>query len=149
MVRARGDETAAANSSAIAQSLSGWVCTSCHFAVLASNPRALSGDMARHRRERALSVFRTLSRPSRSHLVLRHRRGARILFAVAALTFARFVYGVIAGLPMRVALTWAAFSVMFGVLGLKRSYRAWQVATGRLFEPGAFAHWFRHEKWLC
>lgn len=149
MVRAGGDETAAVSPSSLATSLSGWVCTSCRFGMLASNPRALSGDIARYRRERALSVFRTLSRPTRDHLVLRHRTGARILFAVGALIFVRFVYLVVAGVPMRVALTWGAFSLMFGVLALKRSYRAWQVATGRLFEPGAFAHWFRHEKWLC
>ncbi|MDB6011333.1 MAG: hypothetical protein JWL65_3583 [Gammaproteobacteria bacterium] len=149
MIRARGNNMTSVSPNAVGPSLSGWVCTSCRFAVLASNPRALSNDVAHYRRERALSVFRTLSGATRSHLVRRHRRGARILFAVAVLTFAWFVHMVVAGVPMRVALTWGAFSLMFAVLGLKRSYRAWQVASGRLFEAGAFAHWFRHERWLC
>jgi hypothetical protein len=148
MVRARGQDTASMDL-ATDPSLAGWVCTSCRFAVLASNPRALSRDIARYRQARALSVFQTLPYLARSHLVSRHRRGARILFAVAALTFAWFVHLVVADVPMRVALTWGSFSLMFAVLGLKRSYRAWQVSSGRLFEPGTFAYWLRHEKWLC
>jgi hypothetical protein len=149
MKRARSRETVVFPSqSPPSASVSGWVCTSCGFEVVASSRRALSSDMARYRQERALSVFQALSGLSRHHLIRRHQRGARILFAVAALTFVWFVHIVVSGVPMRIALTWGAFSVMFAILGLKRSYRAWQVDSGRLFEPGAFTHWFRHEKWL-
>ena len=126
-----------------------WVCNHCGWAVLESlDAKRVREVVARARAERAMAAFPLIEMAEREAISKKHRVGSRIFFGVAALTFANGVYMLASGMSVFLVLNWMSFSFMFWVLGMKRSYRAWQVTSGHLFEEGALKYWLKHEKWL-
>ena len=126
-----------------------WVCHHCDFGLLASlDPRAVREVVGRHRLARARSTFTALQLAEREEFARKHRLASRMFFGMAAFNFTYFVYMLGSGASLLLALNGAAFALMFWVFGMKRSYRAWQVLSGHIFEQGAARYWFKHEKWL-
>ncbi|AOL20345.1 MULTISPECIES: hypothetical protein [Xanthomonas] len=81
-------------------------------------------------------------------LVAGHVRVSRFWWGCAAACLVGALYMIANQAPLMVAVNWLAFAVLAGVFGLKRSYRAWQVETGTLFQQGAFRHFVNHERWF-
>ncbi len=132
-----------------AEHLYPWHCNECDFSILAKQDAgALRKTVAHLRSEQAQVAFSDMEMAERNAIARRHRIGARIFFAVALLTFLNFAQMMAFGVSWLVTINWLAFSLMFAVFGMKKSYRAWQVISGHLFEEGAFLHWVKHEKWL-
>lgn len=126
-----------------------WKCTDCGFSILATkNSGAIRKIVTRIRGEHAQAAFTELEMQDRQAIARRHRISSRIFFVVALLTFLNFAQMVAFGVSWIVTINWFSFSLMFAVFGMKKSYRAWQITSGHLFEAGAFWHWFKHEKWL-
>lgn len=125
-----------------------WVCTHCGYALLESNVKRVREVVSDHRFERAKEAFSDMELKTREQLARKHRISARIFFLFALLTFMHAIYMVVTGVAWLPTINWAAFSLMFWVFGMKRSYRSWQVISGHIFETGAFGHWFKQEKWL-
>ncbi|ATS89990.1 hypothetical protein NY98_12340 [Xanthomonas citri pv. fuscans] len=81
-------------------------------------------------------------------LLAGHVRVSRFWWGCAAACLVGALYMIANQAPLMVAVNWLAFAVLAGVFGLKRSYRAWQVETGTLFQQGAFRHFVNHERWF-
>ncbi|MBU9439557.1 hypothetical protein KTE91_31260 [Burkholderia multivorans] len=126
-----------------------WVCNHCGFGVLAGRDHQHVQEIAgRHRIARAHDVFGELEMQQREEFAWKHRIASRLFFVAAALVLANGIHMLASGSPLILALNWLSFALMFWVFGMKRSYRSWQVVTGRLFEEGAAKHWFHHERWF-
>ncbi|MEE5092640.1 hypothetical protein V2H26_22195 [Xanthomonas euvesicatoria] len=95
-----------------------------------------------------LERFAQLRPIERQQLVAGHARVSRFWWGCAAACLAGALYMVANQAPAMVAVHWLAFAVLTGTFGLKRVYRAWQVETGTLFQPGAFRHFFQNERWF-
>ncbi len=132
-----------------ARPLQAWSCNHCGFGMLAPEGRDGIREVAsRHRLARARMAFGDLSRAERESFGRQHRISSRIFFGAAAVIGTHGIYLLASAAPLIIALNWLSFSFMFWVLGMKKSYRSWQVTTGHIFEEGAARHWFNHEKWL-
>ncbi len=126
-----------------------WQCADCGFSLLApKDAGAVRKIVAQRRAVQAESAFSDMEMAERQAIARRHRIGSRIFLVVALLTFLNFAQMVAFGVSWFVTLNWLSFSLMFAVFGMKKSYRAWQVTSGHVFEEGAFWHWLKHEKWL-
>jgi hypothetical protein len=126
-----------------------WVCDHCGYAMLESlDVKRVRDVSGRLRAERARASFSELEIQEREKFAGRHKIASRIFFTVTALLLARSIYMLATGLPVILSLNWASFAFMFFVFGMKRSYRAWQMMTGHIFETGAVLYWLRHGKWL-
>jgi uncharacterized membrane protein len=126
-----------------------WVCNHCGFAMLETlAPKAVREVAGRLRMERARSVFSELELHERSQFAQKHQVASRIFFGVSALVFIGCIYMIATGASLILSLNWASFAFMFWVFGMKRSFRAWQVLSGHIFEQGAARYWLAHEKWL-
>lgn len=126
-----------------------WVCNHCGFGMLAPTTSQGIREVANnHRLARARVLFGELSMAERQEFGRKHRIASRIFFVAATLIAANGIYLFATAAPFIVALNWLSFAFMFWVFGMKRSYRAWQVVTGHIFQEGAAKHWFDHEKWL-
>jgi hypothetical protein len=126
-----------------------WVCSDCQYTLYEPrNPTAVRGAVALLKQQQAKAAFTELELAERELIAKRHRLSCRIFFVAAALTFANFIRLLIINAPLMFSVNWFSFAFMFWVFGMKRSYRAWQIANGHLFEKGAFAYWFKQGKWL-
>lgn len=142
-------EQAPVEAAAKPQRLYPWHCSTCQFGILAPNDASqVRKSVARIRGEHARAAFSDLEMQERNAIARRHRISSRIFLGVALLTFLNFAQMVAFSVSWIVTINWLSFSIMFAAFGLKKSYRAWQVTSGHLFEEGAFWHWFKHEKWL-
>ncbi|MBE0315565.1 hypothetical protein [Xanthomonas citri] len=92
--------------------------------------------------------FAQLRANERQRLIAGHVRVSRFWFGCAAVLIVGGLYMVASQTPLMAALNWLAFALLAGVFGLKRSYRAWQVETGTLFQQGAFRRFVSHERWF-
>ena len=93
-------------------------------------------------------AFGDLSWAERQSFGRQHRISSRIFFCAATVIGAHGIYLLASAAPLIIALNWLSVAFAFWVLGMKKSYRSWQVTTGHIFEEGAAKHWFNHEKWL-
>lgn len=92
--------------------------------------------------------FDQLRADQRQNLIAGHVRVSRFWFGCAIACLVGALYMIANQAPFIVAVNWLAFAILAGVFGLKRSYRAWQVETGTLFQQGAFRHFVNHERWF-
>lgn len=126
-----------------------WRCGVCAFEAHGTLDLLGVREFARHHRQtRAQALLSTAEREHLKGIVGHHVRASRALFVVATALAAGGAGLAASGSTWLVVGQWLAFAVMFSVFALKRSYRAWQVTHGRLFDEGAAWHWLRHEKWL-
>lgn len=126
-----------------------WVCTDCAFTVYEPrNPAGVRHTVSLLKQQQAKAAFTELELADRERFAKGHRTSSRIFYVAATLMFGNFIRLLIENAPLLIAINWLCFSFMFWVFGMKRSYRAWQIANGHLFEKGAFAYWFKHGKWL-
>jgi hypothetical protein len=131
------------------QTLFAWVCTDCNYALLESkNPKVVRNAVAAIRQQQAKAAFSEMEQAELQRLAMGHRRGSRIFYAAALLTFANFARLLSTDAPIMFSTNWLCFAIMFWVFGMKRAYRCWQVSEGHLFQAGAFRHWFKQGKWL-
>lgn len=132
-----------------AQQLFPWVCSDCqHTLYEPRNPAGVRDTVSRVKQEQAKAAFTQLELDARERIAKAHRRSSRIFYVAALLTFVNFIRLLMIDAPLMFSMNWACFAFMFWVFGMKRAYRAWQIANGHLFEKGAFAYWFKHGKWL-
>jgi hypothetical protein len=126
-----------------------WACSHCNHAMLeVADARKVKEVADRIRLEQAKSMFSEIEMKERDDIARKHKWGSRLFFVVSTLVFINFIRMLANGSTLILTLNWASFAFMFWVFGMKRSYRAWQVLSGHIFERGAFWHWLRHEKWL-
>lgn len=143
------NDSEAVHDQASGQTLVHWGCADCGFAMLAPLDTGKVRDAsARRRSERARAAFGELELRERTLLAQRMRAGSRAFFAASCVVLAGGFYHLASGSAVLVVANWLSVGTMFWVLGMKRSYRAWQVLTGTVFVEGAFWHWLKHEKWL-
>ncbi len=123
-----------------------WCCTGCGFTVRAASRESLC--------ERALKANRgSVRRELRQAPEAARRRqrdfrySARFYLLMAALLFAIGTARLYDAGGWMAFATWTAVSINLWVLGLRASYRHWQLQQRRLFEPGLFWRWFQHERW--
>jgi hypothetical protein len=129
--------------------LQAWSCNHCGFGMLAPEGRDGIREVAnRHRLARARMAFGDLSLAEREAFGRQHRISSRIFFSAATVIGAHGIYLLASAAPLMMALNWLSVAFVFWVLGMKKSYRSWQVTTGHIFQEGAARHWFGHEKWL-
>ena len=129
--------------------LHSWGCTGCDFGLLEiDNKKRVREVVTRMRWTRAKQAFTQVEQDERLRIARTHRIASRIFFVMAAVIFANCIRFIVTGEPVMMTLNWASVTLMFWVSGMKRSYRAWQVAEGHLFEEGAFWYWFKNASWL-
>lgn len=126
-----------------------WVCNHCGYALLEESSLSRVHEVTRRlRMERAYAAFTDMEQQERNAISRQHKIASRLFFATSGLMFLSTVYMLATGASSMPILNWASFSLMFWVFAMKRSYRAWQVTSGHIFERGAARYWFKHEKWL-
>lgn len=141
--------TSVKNAGKAATQLFPWTCSDCQYTLYEpANPSAVRSTVALLRQEQAKATFTEMELAEREQIAKRHRLSCRIFYVAAAFTFANFIRLLMINAPLMFSVNWLCFAFMFWVFGMKRSYRAWQIANGHLFEKGAFSYWFKHGKWL-
>lgn len=126
-----------------------WQCSHCDFVILGEPNAALIRETcSRIRADYAKTEIDEIEAQEREAISTRHKISSRLFYGFAFLIFLGFLYMTITGASIIVCINWLSFSFMFSVWGLKRSYRAWQILTGHVFEEGAFWYWLKNERWL-
>lgn len=129
-----------------------WECHNekCKFTILAP------ADMMKVRKKATeWSAARTRQRleflgdPERYKLIKGHRIESRFWFTCAATLAAWLIFLIASGAPLGACATSLSFGFSASVLGITKSYRAWQVETGNIFLPQSlFWHFFKNERWV-
>ena len=126
-----------------------WACNQCDFMLLGSKDQAsILPTVTKLRQEQALEQFDGLAPDERQRFVKLHTSHSRVFFGAALLMFLGFCFMLIRGNGVMLSLNWLALAGCMFLLGLKKSYRAWQVEKGVLFFSGAFKLWFNNERWF-
>lgn len=128
-----------------------WECSNkdCDFSILGpADVNSIRKIVIARSAERGRHRLAFLDDPERVRLIRSHLWSARFLWACAAVLVAGFIYMIASGATIILSLNWLAFGFMTSVFALKRSYRAWQVETGAIFEEGAFLRFFKYGKWV-
>lgn len=126
-----------------------WVCTKCDFALLEiANTRTAKQTVRELLRKDAIEQLGEMEVKARRrrahHFIVRSR--IFFVFGFGALGYCLYEFAT-GG-----SLLFAAYLLSFGtastMVGLKSSYRAWQVETGTIFVEGSFVNWLKHERWF-
>ena len=90
-----------------------------------------------------------LGDPERYKLIRGHSIESRFWFTCASALAAWLIYLIASGAPLGACATSLSFGFSASVLGVTKSYRAWQVETGNIFLPQSlFWHFFKNERWV-
>ncbi|MDH6160336.1 hypothetical protein [Janthinobacterium sp. CG_23.4] len=129
-----------------------WVCRNkdCDFTILApadvNEVRKIALDWSAARTRQRLSF---LDDPERYKLIRGHSIESRFWFVCASVLTAWLIYLIAAGTPLGACASALSFGFSACVLGVTKSYRAWQVETGNIFLPQSlFWHFFKNERWV-
>lgn len=126
-----------------------WTCSNCDFAVLEEADITKARDAtARFRAERVKVFLAEAPSEERDTYERSHRLHSRAYFGATTLGAAGLLYMVASGAGFLVIVNWLCATIAMWTLGMKKSYRAWQVHTGTVFVDGAFWLWLKHEKWM-
>jgi len=127
-----------------------WVCGKCGFTFIEK-----SGDIdrvrkatARYRNERIKTSLTEMERSEIERITRGHYLHSRVFFFASMFAIIGFIYMLASGATFILALNWLSIAFVLWILGMKKSYRSWQVKTRHLFVKGAFWLWFKHEKWV-
>jgi hypothetical protein len=129
-----------------------WVCRNkdCDFSILApanvTEVRKIALDWSAARTRQRLEF---LGDPERYKLIRGHSIESRFWFACASVLAAWLIYLIAAGAPLGACASALSFGFSASVLGVTKSYRAWQVETGNIFLPTSlFWHFMKNERWV-
>lgn len=127
-----------------------WTCSAgCGFGVLApENPAEIRRIVEARNEVRGKQRLAFLDDPERGKLIRSHLRKSRGYWVMVALVFGLALWQIAAGAPFMVALSVLTLCLPFSVHAVRWSYRAWQVETGTLFEPGAFQRYVCSMRWV-
>lgn len=96
----------------------------------------------------ALYQIGLLSDDDYRNIVRGHLISSRIFFGMAlAILFYAFYILFFTNYP-GLLVPVSGFGVLFVSLGIKSSYRYWQISTRTIFEKGAFQRWFKQGRWI-
>lgn len=126
-----------------------WTCSSCDFALLeGADWRSVRDTVRSIRQHQTLELLGQAETSSRQKRVRQYAMQSRIFFTLSFGTFGWFLYQLATGAGLIYSAHLASLAMAAGAVGLKASYRAWQVETGTLFQEGAFFRFLRNERWL-
>jgi len=126
-----------------------WVCTRCGQVYLApADKKQVKQLVAEERNKRAAAEMASMDEAERRALWRSHAIRSRWYFGSGLCLFGGFLYMLASGASLLLSANWLALGFVLFVYGLKASYRAWQVATGTLFQRGAFPLWLWNCKWF-
>ncbi|OAD16422.1 hypothetical protein [Achromobacter insolitus] len=126
-----------------------WVCTGCGFALLeVADTRVVQETVRSMRNQEAIETLGELEFAERRRRARHFAVQARVFFLLGFAAFGWFLYQVAIGAGWIYSANLASLGLACTVVGLKASYRSWQVETGTVFVEGAFLHFLRHERWL-
>ena len=127
-----------------------WTCSAkCGFGVFAPNDAdALRPIVEARAAQRGKQRLAFLGDSEQAKLIRSHMRKSRAYWVVVALVFVMFAWQLAIGAPLMVVLSVLSMCLPFSIHAIRWSYRAWQVETGTLFEPGAFQRYVRSMQWL-
>lgn len=126
-----------------------WACSKCEFMILGgADKRALAPTLTAIRQEQSLAQFDGIEDHERQKFLKAHTLHSRIFFGAAITLFLGFCWMLFQGSSFLLSVNWLSLAICMFVLGMKKSYRAWQVENGVLFVQGAFKSWFNNEKWF-
>jgi hypothetical protein len=134
------------------EALYSWECGNqdCDFTILApynlTEVRKIAAEWSAARTRQRLEF---LGDPERYKLIRGHSIESRFWFACASVLAAWLIYLIAAGAPLGACASALSFCFSATVLGVTKSYRAWQVETGNIFLPQSlFFHFFKNERWV-
>ena len=132
------------------KALHGWECSAhCGFRVFTTrDPQDIAGIVQARSEERGKQRLAFLADPERSKLITSHERKSRAYWTVATLVFLMAIWQIAMGASAMVVVSVLSMCLPFSIHAIRWSYRAWQVRTGTLFVPGAFARYVRDMLWL-
>lgn len=129
-----------------------WACRNkdCDFTILApanvNEVRKIAAEWSAARTRQRLAF---LGDPERYKLIRGHSIESRFWFTCAVALAAWLIYLIASGAPLGACATSLSFGFSASVLGVTKSYRAWQVETGNIFLPQSlFWHFFKNERWV-
>ena len=129
-----------------------WECLNkdCDFTILApadvNEVRKIAAEWSAARTRQRLEF---LGDPERYKLIRGHSIESRFWFTCASALAAWLIYLIASGAPLGACATSLSFGFSASVLGVTKSYRAWQVETGNIFLPQSlFWHFFKNERWV-
>jgi len=126
-----------------------WVCSNCQFGFLEEDSKKkVRASAARYRNERIKTTLSTIEYDEIQRIAKSHRVHSRALFLCSLFGIIGFFYMLYSGASLMLSLNWLSISFSLWVLGMKKSFRCWQVLSGQLFVEGAFWHWFQTQKWI-
>lgn len=129
-----------------------WECRNkdCDFTILApadvNEVRKIAAEWSAARTRQRLEF---LGDPERYKLIRGHSIESRFWFTCSLALAAWLIYLIAAGAPLGACATSLSFGFSASVLGVTKSYRAWQIETGNIFLPQSlFWHFFKNERWV-
>lgn len=126
-----------------------WVCTNCDFALLGiANTRAIKNTVRELLRKNAVEQLGEMEVKARDQRARYFIVRSRILFIFGFGSWAYCLYQFAKGGDLLTSAYFLSFGLASVIVGLKSSYRAWQVQTGTIFVEGAFVNWLKHERWF-
>ncbi len=126
-----------------------WMCTNCDFALLESaNSKKVRAAVQDLLHKDAIEAFGEMEFQARQKYARRYAIQSRVFFTLSAGLFSYFLYNFASGAGILFSINLASAGMACAAVGLKASYRSWQLDTGTVFVEGSFFHFLKHERWL-
>lgn len=126
-----------------------WMCTNCDFALLGiANTRVIKNTVRELLRKDAVEQLGEMEIKVREQRARYFIIRSRVFFLFGFGSWAYCFYQFSNGGSLLFSAYFLSFGMASVILGLKASYRAWQVETGTIFVEGAFVNWLKHERWF-
>jgi hypothetical protein len=126
-----------------------WSCHQCGYTLLAPTQIDQAKSIAANMQQKRLAAeLGEVGVEEREKLANKHCISSRIFYTCSIIVFVGFLYFIMSGKSIMLSVNWLAIAVMLWIFAMKRSYRAWQVISGRIFEKGTFLYWVKNEKWM-
>ena len=126
-----------------------WMCTNCDFALLESaDTKKVRATVRAMLNQEAIEAFGEMEFAVRQKHARRYAIQSRVFFTISAVLFVIFLYNLATGAGFLFSMNLASAGMACAAVGLKASYRSWQLDTSTLFVDGSFLHFLKHERWL-
>ena len=127
-----------------------WICSQCEYKIFAPvNIQKAKEIVKKQKTSFVTEKIQTISDSELEEYSKTHKISSRIFFSFSILTFLGFFYMLsFSNAKIMTCMNYLFISIAFGIYGLVRSYRYWQLTNKKLYIDNSFKNWIKNEKWF-